>query len=184
MTCSACVCVCDLGAPNSAGEELVTQNNKALPLQASRWWPPLKVEGSTSYTCQGCDLSPPQHLALSRSFFLPLLSRCLSARYLFPCPAFSPTVNSPPTSFLPIPPNDALSRRRQKFGLGFRYWFINFPFQTLYFQKCIELWFWPGRRPKLHSTAWQNCCLHCLRGIANTQHVMGYAWCFVALSLS
>lgn len=27
-----CVCVCDLGAPNSAGVELVTQNNKVLPL--------------------------------------------------------------------------------------------------------------------------------------------------------
>lgn len=89
------VCVCDLGAPNSAGEELVTQNNKALPLQASRQWPPLKVKGSTSYTCQGCDLSPPQRLTL---FFHPLLS-CLLTSSLTPLiPLHTPHLSPPHTT--------------------------------------------------------------------------------------
>ena len=68
----ACACVCDLGAPNSTGEELVTQDNKVLPLQSSQRWPLLKVEGSTGYTCQGGDLSPSQSLVFC--FFTPAMS--------------------------------------------------------------------------------------------------------------
>lgn len=58
---------CDLGAPNRPGEELVTLHNKALPLQR----PPLQVKGSTSYTCQGCDLSPLSSLSSFASLSSP-----------------------------------------------------------------------------------------------------------------
>lgn len=69
---AVCDWLWDLGASNSTGKQLVSQNNKLILLQDCRWWPLLEVKGSTCYTCQKCDLLPPE--SVSRSLgFLPLL---------------------------------------------------------------------------------------------------------------
>lgn len=121
-----------------------------LPLWASQQWPALKVEGSTSYTCQGYDLSPLFTLYRSHSLLASTINPPTTTLYC------THTHTHPISSFL-RPLNDPLSPL-QSLELGFTEWFINFPSQfyfilfSFFFLRAItnvlSSYFGPGRHPK------------------------------------